>query len=76
MTLGTNGFRHQMHRRGKLPPRLPMIMREYNFVGEERHPFKGVGTVGIGAADQFVLAVGEPHEFGLTELANQFRAIA
>ena len=53
-----------------------MIMREYNFMGEERHPFKGVGTVGIGAADEFMLAVGEPDKFSLTELTDQSRAIA
>jgi len=53
-----------------------MIMREHDFMREERHPFEGVGTVGIGAADQFMLAVGKFDEFGLTKLTDQFGAIA
>jgi len=56
--------------------RLPMIMREHDFVGEERHPFEGVSAVGIGAADEFMLAVGESDEFGLTKLTDEFGAIA
>ena len=55
---------------------LPMIMREHDFVGEERHPFEGIGTVSVRAADQFMLAVWEPDEFGLTELTDEFGAIA
>ena len=55
---------------------LPMIMREHDFVGEERHPFEGVGTVGVRAADEFMLAVGESDEFGLTKLTDEFGAIA
>ena len=56
--------------------RLPMIMREHDFVGEERHPFEGVSAVGIGAAYEFMLAVGKFDEFSLTKLTDQFGAVA
>jgi len=49
-------------------------MGKHDLMGEERHPFEGVRTVGSGAANQFMLAVGKPDEFGLSELANQSRA--
>ena len=56
--------------------RLPMIMREHDFVGKERHPFEGIGTVSVRAADEFMLAVGKFDEFGLTKLTDEFGAIA
>jgi len=35
---------------------LAVEVREHDFMREERRPFKGVGTVGVGAADKLVLA--------------------
>jgi hypothetical protein len=37
---------------------LAVKVREHDFMREERRPFKGVGAVGVGAADKLVLAVG------------------
>jgi hypothetical protein len=51
-------------------------MREDDFMGEERGPFKSGRPVSISSANQFVLAIGEFDEFGLTELLDQFGAIA
>ena len=51
-------------------------VREHDFMGEERRPFKGVGAVGIGAADKFVLAVGPANQFGCAELADDLVAAA
>ena len=51
-------------------------MREHNFVCEERRPFKGVGVVGVGAANQFVLAVRLVNQFGGPVLADGLAAIA
>ena len=48
-----------------------MEMREDDFVGNERRPFKGGGTVGIGAADQLMLTVGQTNETGFAELADK-----
>ena len=42
-----------------------MEMREDDIVGEDRGPFEGIGAISVGAADEFVLAVGEFNEFGL-----------
>jgi len=51
-------------------------MREHNFMGEQRCPFKSSRPVSISSAQQFVLAVGEFYELGLTELPDQFGAEA
>ena len=56
--------------------RFPVEMGEHDLVGEQRGPFKGGGSVGIGAADQFILSVRELDKFGLTELADQAVAVA
>ena len=56
--------------------RFPMEMGEHDFVGEQGGPFKGGGSVGIGAADQFILSVGELDKFGLSELADEAVAVA
>ena len=53
-----------------------MKMREHNFMGEERDPFKSISPVSVSSANQFVLAIGEFHEFGLTKLTNEFGAEA
>ena len=45
-------------------------------MGEQRCPFKSGRPVSISSANQFVLAIGEFDEFGLTELLDQFGAIA
>lgn len=55
---------------------LAVKVREHDFMGEERGPFKGAGAVGVGAADEFVLPVCKLDELGLTKLPDQFRAIA
>ena len=55
---------------------FPVEVGEHDFVGEERGPLKGSGAVGIGAADEFVLAVGEFYEFGTTKLLDQLLATA
>jgi hypothetical protein len=47
-----------------------MKMREYDFMGEQRSPFKGGGPVLVGSANQFMLAVGKFNELSLTELAK------
>jgi hypothetical protein len=46
-------------------------MREYDFMGDQGGPFKGCNSVGLSAADQFVLAVGQFDEFRLPELPDQ-----
>ena len=51
-------------------------MREHDFMGEERRPFKGGGAVSIGAAEEFVLAVGLANQFGVAELADDLAAVA
>src|ERR1017187_10794874 len=55
---------------------LALEMREHDFMREERRPFKGVGAVGVGAADEFVLAVGLPYQFGVAKLADDLAAVA
>jgi hypothetical protein len=47
-----------------------MKMREHNFMGEERDPFKCSGPIIVRTANEFVLAVGEFDEFGVTKLPN------
>ena len=53
-----------------------MEVGEDDFVGEQRGPFKGGGAVGIGAADEFVLAVGKFNEFGPSKLLDHLLATA
>ena len=55
---------------------LAVEMGEHDFVGEERGPFEGGGAVGVGAADEFVLAVGEFYEFSPTKLLDHLLATA
>jgi hypothetical protein len=55
---------------------LAVKMREHDFMREERRPFKGIGAVGVSAADKFVLAVGLAFQFGVTELADDLAAVA
>ena len=45
-------------------------------MGEQRRPFKSSRSVLISSSNQFVLAVGEFYELGLTELLDQFGSIA
>jgi len=53
-----------------------MEMREDDFMGEKRRPFKSGGPVLVSSANQFMLTVGKFDEFCLTKLANEFSAIA
>ena len=53
-----------------------MEMREDDFMGEQRGPFKSGRSVSLRTANQFVLAVWKFDELGLTELPNEFCAIA
>ena len=55
---------------------LALKVREHDFMREERRPFKGVGAVGVGAADKLMLAVGLANQFGLTKLADDLAAVA
>jgi len=55
---------------------LAVKVREHDFMREERRPFKGVGAVGVGAADKLVLAVGLAYQFGCAELADDLVAVA
>ena len=55
---------------------LAVEVREHDFMREERRPFKGVGAVGVGAADKLVLAVGLANQFGVAELADDLVAVA
>ena len=55
---------------------LAVKVREHDFMREERRPFKGVGAVGVGAADKLVLAVGLADQFGFTELVDDLAAVA
>ena len=55
---------------------LAVKVREHDVMREERRPFKGVGAVGVGAADQFVVAVGLANQFGVAELSNNLAAVA
>jgi len=47
-----------------------MKMREDDFMGEQRSPFKGCVPVSVGSANQFMLTVRKFDEFGLTELTD------
>ena len=47
-------------------------MGKDDLVGEEGDPLKGSGAVGVGAAEEIVLAVGQPDKLCLTELADGF----
>lgn len=55
---------------------LAVKVSEHNFMGEERRPFKGVRAVGVGAADQLMLAVGLADQFAAAELADDLAAVA
>ena len=55
---------------------FPTKMREHDFMGKQRRPFKGCGSVMVSSANQFVLTIGKFDELGLTELPDQFSAIA
>ena len=55
---------------------LAVKVREHNFMREERRPFKGVGAIGVGAADQLVLAVGLANQLGVAKPANDLAAVA
>ena len=55
---------------------LALKVREHDFMREERRPFKGVGAVGVGAADKLVLAIGLANQFGAAELADNLAAAA
>ena len=55
---------------------FPVEVGEHDFVGEERGPLEGGGAVGIGAADEFMLAIGEFYEFGPSKLLDQLLATA
>lgn len=52
------------------------IVREHDFVGEQRGPLIGRHPVGIGAADQFMFAGGKFEQFGLAEPTDKAFAIA
>ena len=54
---------------------LAVKVCEHDFMCEERRPFKGVGAVGVGAADKLVLAVGLANQFGVAELADDLAAV-
>jgi len=41
-----------------------------DLVGEERNPLEGGGAVGVGAAEELVLAVEKSDKFCLAELAD------
>ena len=49
---------------------LAVKVREYDFMREERRPFKGGGAVGVSAADKLMLAVWLANQFGVTELSD------
>lgn len=51
-------------------------VRENDFMREERRPLKGVGTVGLGAADKFMLSVRLAYQFGVAKLADDLVAVA
>jgi hypothetical protein len=55
---------------------LAVKVCEHDFMGEQRSPFKRIDPVSVSSANQFVLAVGKFDELGLTELPDQFVAIA
>ena len=53
-----------------------MKMREHDFMGEERRPFKCSRPISVGAANQFMLAVGVANEFGVAKLPDDLFTIA
>ena len=55
---------------------LAMKVHEHDFMREERRSLKGGGAVGVGAADQIVLAVGLADQFGCAELPDDLAAVA
>ena len=55
---------------------LAVEMREDDFMGKQRCPFKSCGSVSIGSAQKLVLAIGKLDEFCLAELLNDFGLVA
>jgi hypothetical protein len=55
--------------------RFAVKVREHDLMREVRRPFKGVGTISVGATEEFMLAVVESDEFGVAELADDLFAI-
>jgi hypothetical protein len=51
-------------------------MGEHNFMREQRYPFKGFVAVSVGAANEFVLAIGPAQELGRAELTNDPLVVA
>jgi hypothetical protein len=54
---------------------LAVKVREHDFMREERHPLKCSRPISVGATKEFMLAVGQPDEFGVAELADDLFAI-
>jgi hypothetical protein len=54
---------------------LAVEVREHDFMREERHPLKCSRPISVGATKEFMLAVGQPDEFGVAELADDLFAI-
>jgi hypothetical protein len=50
---------------------LAVKVGENNFVREERSPLEGGGSIGLGAAVEFVLAVGQTNQFSLAKPADE-----
>ena len=51
-----------------------MEVSEDDFMSKQRDPFKRIGSVRIGATNQFVLTVAMFDEFGLAELLDDLAA--
>ena len=47
-----------------------MGVGEYDLVGKEGGPLEGSGAIGVGTAEEIVLAVEQPDKLCLTELAD------
>lgn len=45
-------------------------MREHNFMGKQRNPFKRRRAIRVRAADQFMLAVPMPDQLGIAKLLD------
>ena len=55
---------------------LAVKVREHDFGSEQRGPLKDGGAVDIGAAKQFMLAIGWADQCGVAELAGNPAAAA
>jgi hypothetical protein len=51
-------------------------MSEHNFMGKQRNPFNGGVAIRMGPANEFVLAGGTAHQFGVAELTDDLPAAA